>query len=199
MIHVKSKKEEIIGMTHPCRCDACENSCNFGSGAFSDGEVEKLAAFLGISEKETREKYLEEIERFGTTRLKPKLERKEGMPYGKCTFYDKGAGCKIHEVKPLECKISMGCKDYGHDLIAWYHITHFLDTKNPESLRQFKTYLESGGKTVKGAEHKDIFDEKTLKQMESFEDIKAKRQTDWEKELGLKDLKDNQKKKGNQR
>jgi hypothetical protein len=196
MIHAKSSAEEIMKMTHPCRCNACENSCNYGSGAFADGEVKTLASFLGISEKEVKEKFLEEIERFGTKRLKPKLEKKEDLPYGKCIFYHKEAGCRIHEAKPLECKISMGCKDYGNDLIAWYHINHFLDKKNPESLRQFKSYLESGGKTLPGAEHKDIFDEKTLKQLENFDDIKAKRETDWDEKLGLNAQK---KKKGNKK
>jgi hypothetical protein len=189
MIHAKSSAEEVIKLTHPCRCDACENSCNFGSGAFADGEVEKLAAFLGISPEKTKEKFLEEIERFGTKRMKPKLEKKENMPYGKCVFYHKDAGCRIHDAKPFECKISMGCKDYGNDLIAWYHINYFLDKKNPESLRQFKSYLESGGKTLPGAEHKDLFDEKILKKMNEFEDIKEKRKVDWDEKLGLKKLK----------
>ena len=35
-----------------------------------------------------------------------------GYPLGRgpCTFYDKKIGCKIHPVKPLECRKSFGCK-----------------------------------------------------------------------------------------
>ncbi len=185
MITLKSSLNSVMDMTYPCRCNACENSCNYGSGALANGDLQKIAAHLGMTEDAAKEKYFEEIERFATKRLRPKLERKDGMPYGKCIFYDKKKGCTIHEVKPLECKISMGCKDYGDELIAWFHINHFLDKNNPESLRQFKSYLESGGKTVSGAEDKDIFDDATLEKLSEFEDLKDK--TDWEDVLGLKD------------
>jgi Fe-S-cluster containining protein len=186
MITAQTKLPTLLKMTHPCRCDSCENSCNFGSGALADNELERIAYYLDLTPDDAKEKYFEEVKRFGTTRLRPKLERKEGLPYGKCIFYEKEKGCLIHEVKPLECKLSMGCKDYGDELITWFHINHFLDKKNPESLRQFKIYLESGGKTLPGAEHKDIFDQETLKKLEEYEDLKD--DTDWDEKLGIKDL-----------
>lgn len=188
MLHAKSSLDHVLKLTHPCRCPACENGCNFGSGAMVDGELKKVAEYLKKSEEDTKKEFFEEITRFGTTKLKPKLMREGDKPYGKCVFYEKDKGCSIHTVKPMECKIAMGCKDYGEELIIWYHLNQFLDIKNPESLRQFRDYLLSGGKTLEGAEFKDLFDEKLLKELESFDDLKDK--TDWEERFGIKDKKD---------
>ncbi len=187
MLILKTELDKVLKLTHPCRCRKCENSCNYGSGAFADGEVKKLAESMNMNEEELKKEYLEEIQRFNTKRLRPKLLREEGKPYGKCVFYDKNLGCKIHEVKPLECKIAMGCKSYGEELITWFDLNYFLNAKDLESLRQFKEYVESGGKVLPGAEMTNLIDEKTMKKLESYEDLKDN--TDWEEVLGLKDIK----------
>lgn len=185
MLNADSKLENVMALVHPCRCHACENSCNFGSGAFADGEVERLAKSLNLSEEEAKEKYLEVIERFNTKRFRPKILRENDKPYGKCVFYDKEKGCKIHEVKPLECKIAMGCKAYGEELILWYDLNHFLDRKNIESLRQYRNYLESGGKALPGAQFNEVFTEEILKKIDSYDDLKD--DTDWAEKAGLKE------------
>jgi len=95
---------------------------------------------------------------------------RKGKPYGKCIFFDKEVGCRIHEVKPLECKVSMGCKDYGEQLSLWFMLNHFVNKDDAESIRQFATYLKSGGKTLPQAELKDLVPDKVkLKKILSYE------------------------------
>ena len=112
--------EEVKKLSPLCNCNECSFACTVGSGCMADKDVIKLAKHLKLSEKEVQEKYLEKIEKFNTHLWKPKLIRDE-KPYGKCIFYDDNEGkCSINEVKPTECRISMGCKDYGHELNQWF-------------------------------------------------------------------------------
>ncbi|NTV23705.1 MAG: hypothetical protein HGA85_04995, partial [Nanoarchaeota archaeon] len=129
---------------------------------------------------------LEKITRFNTTRYRPKIHRENGQQYGRCTFYDKEKGCRIHEAKPMECKIAMGCKDYGPDLIAWFDIKYFFRETDPESVRQFKLYAECGGKKLDGLEHID------LNKHDDYSDLKIDK--DWDEILGLKKQKKEAKK-----
>lgn len=178
MINFYTTEEKIEKLVHPCRCRKCEHPCRFGSGAFRKGETKKAAAFLGISKKEFEEKYTEPIEKFNTTLRRPKLLREEGKPYGQCIFYENG--CRIHEVKPYECRIAMGCKPYGEELIAWFDLKHFFNPEDAESLRQFRIYAESGGHTLEGCELKDF--EEQLKKVQDYDDIKKSRKG-WTKEI----------------
>ena len=161
MIHFKLTKDEVLKHTFPCKCHKCENSCNYGSGAFTDNQLDKLALFLKKSIEEVKKEHLEEIKKFNTTLFRPKLERHDDKPYGKCTFYAKDKGCTIHEVKPVECKIAMGCKEYGEDLIKWFELTHYFNPKDPVSIRELKLYIESGGKIIVGFDPEIYFDENT--------------------------------------
>ncbi len=181
MLTINTNMEKVLLLTHPCRCPKCENSCKYGSGALVGEDMKKLAEFLQITEEELKEKYLEKITKFNTTLFRPRLIRKDDKPYGKCVFYDEVKGCTVHEVKPTECKISMGCKDYGPELITWFSLNYFLNKEDPESLRQYKLYLESGGKTLPGAE----LDAETIKKLDSYEDLKKEK--DWDSVLGIKE------------
>ncbi|MEM4397832.1 MAG: YkgJ family cysteine cluster protein [Candidatus Woesearchaeota archaeon] len=179
-----TKKEDILKLSYPCKCNKCENPCKFGSGVLADGDYENIKNYLGLNDEQAKE-YFEEIEKFNTKRLRPKILRdKNKLPYGKCIFYDEKIGCKIHPVKPLECKIAMGCKDYGEELILWMHLNHFLNPKDIESLRQYKNYIESGGKILEGAEIENFLDNEKKRILENYQDKKIEK--DWEKELGLK-------------
>jgi len=169
--------KDALKLTHACSCNACSNSCKYSSGAFIEGEIEKVAKFLGIEKTEFEKKYTEEVTRFATTRKRPKVLR-NGKPYGKCIFYENG--CKIHNVKPMECKLSMGCKTYGEELMNWFNIKFFFDKDNPDSLREYKLYLDAGGKGMKDMN----ISSKSLKNALKYEDRKAKK--NYDKELGLK-------------
>lgn len=172
-IKTSTPLKEILKLAPPCKCEACNNGCKFGSGALIVNEqlklddVKNIAKHLNISEEELKLKYLEAIERFNTKTFRPKLIRKrteEGkeLPFGRCIFYDDRIGCKIHEVKPVECKISMGCKDYSEQLSQWFMLNFFVSKKDPESIRQYNAYLKSGGKTLVDGKLQNIIPDKKL-------------------------------------
>jgi Fe-S-cluster containining protein len=160
---------DVLNLTHPCKCNACTVGCRHGSGFLVEKDIQKLAKFMNISEEVLKKEFLEEVEKFNTKKHRPRILRK-GKPYGKCVFFDKDVGCKIHEAKPLECKIAMGCKDYGEQLSIWFMLNHFVNENDAESLRQYATYLKSGGKTLEGAELKDLVPDKNkLKKILEYE------------------------------
>lgn len=185
MLNYYTTEEKIMKLVHPCRCNRCENPCRYGSGAFIKGETEKAAEFFNISKKEFEEKYTEEIKKFNTKLRRPKILRQDDKPYGNCIFYEDGIGCKIHKVKPYECKIAMGCKDYGEELITWFDLRFFFNPNDTESLRQYKIYVESGGHVLEGAELENFKEQ--LSKINNFEDIKKSRDKDWESVLGIRE------------
>ncbi len=146
---------DVLKLSHPCRCNACSVGCRYGSGSLADEDLPKIAKLLGTSEEELKKSFLEEIEKFNTKKYRPKILRK-GKPYGTCIFYGEDIGCKIHAAKPLECKVSMGCKDYGEQVIIWFMLNHFVDANDAESIRQYASYLKSGGKTLEGGKLEDL-------------------------------------------
>ena len=173
MINRDTQLKEALKLAPPCRCEACSHGCKYGSGLLAKGDEEKLAAFLKISEKELKEKFLEEIERFNTKLFRPKLIRKGKESYGRCIFYDNENGCAVHEAKPLECKTSMGCKDYGEELSIWFMLNHAVNPDDPESIRQYAQYIKTGGKVIPGASLQELVpDKEKLKKILSYEILK---------------------------
>lgn len=161
--------KDVLKLAHPCRCSACTIGCVHGSGFLAEDDIAGIAEFMGINEEVLKKEFLEEVEKFNTKRLRPKILRK-GMPYGKCIFFDREIGCRIHEAKPLECKIAMGCKEYGEQLSLWFMLNHFVDGNDAESVRQFAAYLKSGGKTLEGGELEQLVpDKEKLRKILSFE------------------------------
>jgi len=167
MIEKNTQLKEILDIGK--NCDKCNHCCSYGSGALAEDDLKNIAKFLKITEEKLKKDYLEEIEKFNTKRLRPKLIRNE-KPYGKCVFLTKD-GCKVHEVKPLECKIG-NCKDHGEELSLWFMLNYYINPNDAESIRQFNAYLKSGGKTLKGGQLKDLVKEKELKNMLNYEDLK---------------------------
>src|SRR3989338_2352408 len=96
--------------------------------------------------------------------------RKKNSPYGKCIFYDENDGCTVHEAKPLECKTSMGCKDYGEELSIWFMLNNTINADDAESVRQYSQYIKSGGKVIDGANlDKIVPDKEKLNKILSYE------------------------------
>ena len=161
--------KEVLKLAHPCKCEACTVGCRHGSGFLVEEDIPRIAKFLNVAEEVLKKEFLEEVEKFNTKKYRPKILRKDKQ-YGKCIFFDEEIGCKVHEVKPLECKISMGCKPYGEQLSLWFMLNHFVNKNDAESIRQFASYLKCGGKTLKGAELKDLVpDHEKLRKILSFE------------------------------
>ncbi len=160
--------KEILKLAPACSCDECNHGCKMGSGFLVDDDKKKLARFLKVTEKQLEKKYLEETILFNKKLFRPKHPKS----YGRCIFY-KNNNCQIHKVKPLQCKIAMGCKDYGEDLTIWFMLNHMVDRYDPESIRQYAQYLEAGGKTIKGGKLNDLVpSKKKLKQILSYKILK---------------------------
>lgn len=154
-IHKDTPLDIVKNLSPPCKCDKCSHGCTMGSGFLIKEDHARLASHMNVSEQELKEKYLETQEKFNTTLCKPKLQKnKHG--YGPCMFYDERIGCGVHDAKPTHCRVASGCKEYGEQLSIWFHVNHFLDRDDPESIRQFATYLTSGGKTILGARLEDL-------------------------------------------
>jgi Fe-S-cluster containining protein len=174
----KSTPEHVaVKMGGECTCKHCTNGCKFGSGMFKKGEEKKLARHLSVSEEELYEKYLEEIELFNTKLFKPKTIKKD-KPYGKCIFFDDEKElCKIYPVRPLLCKVATG-HEHGQQMYSWFILNHLVNPEDPESIRQYSTYLKFK-KTIPGGKlHELIKDKDKLKKILSYEILKGGNKND---------------------
>ena len=154
-ININTPRDEILELGKVC--SRKNNCCKHGSGFLVDGDAKKIAKFLKISEKQLKDKYLEEKEQFNKKLWRPKLKT-NGMPYGQCIFF-KENGCEIHEVKPLQCRTG-NCSLFGEDLSAWFLLNYILDKDDPESIRQYALYIKSGGKVISGGKLEEIVPDK---------------------------------------
>ena len=169
MITKNTLLKEVLRLGETCK--RCGHCCQYGSGVLADKDIKNIAHFLMITEEELKQGYLEETEKFNTKRFRAKLIKK-GKPYGRCVFYDKNIGCRIHDIKPLQCKVN-NCGEYGEELSLWFMLNYFVNKNDPESIRQFNAYLKSGGKTLPGGTLQDFVpDEDKLKKILSFEVLK---------------------------
>ena len=165
MISKKTKLKKVLELGKKCK--KCGHCCSHGSGALADDDLKKIAKFLKTTEKELEKTCLEEVERFNTKRLRPIIIKK-GKPYGRCIFLDDKKGCKINPAKPLECKVG-NCSKHGEDLSLWFMLNYFVDPDDPESVRQYASYLIRGGKTLKGGRIEEIVvDKKKLKEILNY-------------------------------
>ena len=161
MITKKTPLKKIIELGGECK--KCGNCCKFGSGYLINDDISKIAKFLGVSEEELKEKYLEKVHMYGQEIFRPN-QKKKGKQYGECIFL-KDKKCSIHKVKPLNCKIG-SCSKYGEEISVWFALNYFIDKGNPQSIRDWKVILDSGGKNIPGGELKELVpDKKELKKI----------------------------------
>ncbi len=169
-ISKETKIDDILKLGQLCNRE--NNCCKHGSGFLIGNDLKNIAQFLGMQESEVKEKYLEEKELFNTKLFRPKLKtplKKIQLPYGECIFFS-GDGCKIHEVKPLQCKIG-NCSKYGEELSLWFMLNYVVNEDDPESIRQYAIYLKSGGKTIAGGELERLVpDKERLKKILRYEE-----------------------------
>ncbi len=177
IITKNTPKNDILEIAPACACKQCQHGCRYGSGILAKGDLEELSAFLKMTTDETKEKFLEETEQFNQTLLRPKILRKKKNgkqeTHGQCIFFEEEKGCTVHEAKPLQCKVAMGCKPYGEDLMVWFMLSHIINKHDPESIRQYAQYIASGGKTIPGGELDSIITDKNqLKKILDYTTLK---------------------------
>ncbi len=150
-------------------CSECGHCCRHGSGALARGDLKRIAEKLGMTEEELKKRYLVSEEKFNTTLLKPRLIKEEGKPYGRCVFLTPDNKCSINDVKPLQCRIG-NCTEHGEKLNLWFMLNYHLNENDPESIRQYAVYLRCGGKTVPGAELRELIkDPEKLRKILEYE------------------------------
>jgi Fe-S-cluster containining protein len=152
-----TKANKIIELSGECK--QCGKCCQFGSGYLLKEDIERIAKHFNISDEEFTKKYLDEATVFNTALHKPK-QSKNGKAFGPCVFIKDGK-CSIHSVKPLHCKIST-CNEHGEDISVWFHLNNFVNENDPESVRQWKVYLESWGKNIPGGKLDELVKDKNI-------------------------------------
>tara|TARA_Y100000310_G_scaffold48321_1_gene44782 strand:- start:2246 stop:2767 length:522 start_codon:yes stop_codon:yes gene_type:complete len=171
-IKKQTSKKRIIEMAPACSCDACNHACQFSSGIMTKNDVDRLAKHLHMTKQDVKDKHLEKVHIYNKIFHRPKLERKDNKPFGKCTFFQDKVGCKIHSAKPLHCKIAMNCKDYGEQLNTWFYLNHIVDGNDPEAIRQWAVYLKTHP-TIPGGTLKDLVPNQAhLKKILNYEILK---------------------------
>ena len=169
MIKKNTKLKKVLEIAS--ECDRCGYCCTHGAGFLEPEDIPKMAKHLEVTEEQLKKVFLEESEVFHTKAFKPKLLR-QGKPYGVCIFYDEKFGCTINKVKPLQCKAG-NCKKHGDDLQVWFKLNYFLNPEDPQSVRDYAVYLDSGGKTLEGGKLNEIIpDKKKLKKILNYGDLK---------------------------
>ena len=81
-------------------CTRCQRCCRIEPGFvfLSANDLEQLAAHLGLTTTEVRERYCRDVDAGGVTRLS--LDERENYD---CTFWGEG-GCRVYEARPLQCR-----------------------------------------------------------------------------------------------
>ena len=152
-------KEEVIRLANVCNaCKLCGKCCQYGSGFLAPGDFAKIAKHLKITEKQLKKSYLEKVEKFNQELYRPRLIKKD-RPYGVCIFYNKVENCTIHGVKPLHCKVTAPCSDYGDELDQWFNLNYVVNPADPESIRQLATFLKFR-EVIPGGELKELVKDK---------------------------------------
>ncbi len=159
-------------------CNRCGHCCKYNTGIVLEEELERIASYLGVSVEELKKNYLEETVIFNKRVFKPKLLKKRTrigkeeveLPYGQCIFYDERVGCVIHEAKPLYCRIAT-CKPHSKEALQWFYLNYLVDPHDPNSIREWATYLKFN-EPIPGGELTNLVpDEEKLKQIMRFEII----------------------------
>lgn len=154
-------------------CKKCGHCCGYSSGALIESDIPRIAEFLKITEKALKEESLEEIEKFNTTRFRPKLIKQKGRPHGRCVFLEDDNNCRIHEVKPIECRLG-NCGEHGEKLSIWFRLKYYVDPDDPESIRQWAIYLETHP-TIPGGTLSDLVpDKERLGKMLNYSELRRK-------------------------
>ncbi len=149
------------------KCDQDGWCCQYDGGIVLKEEVEKLAKKLGVDKKEFEKSFIKPIEKFNTKHFKIMTE-KSSKPYGKCIFLANDNKCSIHDSKPLHCRVG-NCSEHGEALSIWFTLNYFVNPDDPESIRQWATYLKTHP-TIPGGKLEELVPNKEqLRKILNFE------------------------------
>ena len=166
-IKKKTPLREVLRLGRACK--RCGHCCINGSGFLARHDLKHISEYLGISQEELIKKCLEQVTLFNTARYRPVLVKNNKVKA--CVFYDNAIGCTIHDVKPLQCRVG-NCSEHGEDLSVWFKLNFFVNPDDAESIRQWKLYLDSGGKNIPGGGLSELVpDPAKLKKFLNYEEL----------------------------
>lgn len=106
----KDEKDTVMATKKQgCSCEKCRECCTREPGWFLPDEVGQAAAYLKLRSEEFVLRYCEEHVEGGVMVISP--ARKPGKT--ECVFFGSDGLCRIHEVKPHECRKVYGCQGPG--------------------------------------------------------------------------------------
>ncbi len=153
-------------------CSKCGHCCSFGSGFTLEEELRAIAKHLKIDKEKLKKDFFVEKNVFETIVHTPKLKTKDGMPFGNCIFLE-NKRCKIHEVKPLHCRVG-NCNGDGEKISEWYTVNYLVDKKNPKSIRQWNIRVEVKPAILDGAKPEEIVGKKKLKEILDYKEMEKR-------------------------
>lgn len=151
-------------------CTRCNYCCKIDSGILFEEDVTRIADFMAMPRDAFIKTYLDEHERFHTKCWKLKQIKEDGKPYGRCVLLTE-QGCSVHDAKPKYCKLQSTVSKHGQQLAVWFALNHFVNPNDPESIRQWATYLKTHP-TIPGGQLQDLVpDPAQLRRILSYEDL----------------------------
>jgi len=133
-------------------CEQCGECCKRGSGFALEEDIKNIAQHFNKEIQVVKDEMFEEVTIFGTTRHRPKTIKKEGDFHGRCIFLQEDNTCKVHDIKPLQCRTVRGKGPKGPISFDWFMINYFVDKDKPSSLREWQIRLEVQPTELGGAE-----------------------------------------------
>jgi Fe-S-cluster containining protein len=162
--------KDILEKGNAINCKKCGHCCKYSSGFLIETDITKIKDFLDIDEKELKEKYLENVDLFNTVMFRPKILR-DGKPFGKCIFLNDDDKCKIHKVKPMQCKIGICDEKHGHEIMEWFYLNYCVKPFNRSSLLQWQARLKSHD-TIEGGRIEELIPSKEIRNKILSEELK---------------------------
>lgn len=118
-----------------CRCKACRQTCKSTPGICAPGDVERIAAHVGMDGEQFAFDHFNPVmgqemtygcETIGVPAIRPKTID------GRCVFLTPDERCSIHPVRPFGCAVCNACEGGNHAAIeqcmdAIAHDMEYLD------------------------------------------------------------------------
>ncbi len=152
-------------------CTGCGHCCKIDSGILFDEDVTRIANFICMPRDDFIKMYLDEHERFHTKCWKLKQIREDNKPYGRCILLGDDNKCTVHEAKPRYCRMLSTVSRHGQQLAVWFALNHFVNPNDPESIREWATYLKTHPTIPGGHLDELVPDSKRLKRILSYEEL----------------------------
>ncbi|MBI5388942.1 YkgJ family cysteine cluster protein [Candidatus Woesearchaeota archaeon] len=153
-------------------CERCGHCCSIGNAYMLNEDVKRVASFFAVSEETLKQSVLEETNVFNTRVYKIKRVKRQNSVFSPCMFFREDAGCIIHDVKPMHCKVCSTKSKQGKDLSHWFALNFLVKEEDPKSVRQWAHSIKGHGTIPGGEPHELVLDKDRLAKILSYEHLK---------------------------